>query len=188
MTKSQNKRAVQCSEKKNESERQLDYKKKGQDDDSYRCVLNACNVNLYSQNIQELTMANKTIKQVGFVKYFKSKLFSGNEKAVLRFNDSSVRQATAKHKDKLYRYGKDVIYLLHDDKVNDIADHVGYITLVRNTGEIGLIFLDQQYRGFTLGKQFLDRSVVELERNGNYTVLAVASKEHPFRNNLSGAV
>jgi GNAT superfamily N-acetyltransferase len=73
-------------------------------------------------------------------------------------------------------------------KSTNITDHVGYITLVPNTGEIGLIFLDQQYRGFTLGKQLLDRAVVELERNGNDTVFAVTSQEHTFWKHLTGAV
>jgi GNAT superfamily N-acetyltransferase len=130
---------------------------------------------------------SRIIKHIGIARYFKI-TYLNQKKGVISLDNFNVKEANEKHKDMFYHYGKDKIYLIYDDKINNIDKHIGYITLVPNTGQIGLFFLDEDYRGYTIGKQLLDNIVVESKKNGNDTIFAVTKQDHPFWKNITGGI
>lgn len=61
---------------------------------------------------------------------------------------------------------------------------IGYIQYRKNVGQVGLIRLDDEFRGRTLGKQMLDKAIAEMRESGATEVWAVTSKNHPFWSNV----
>jgi hypothetical protein len=130
---------------------------------------------------------SRIIKHIGITRYLKINYLNQN-KGVISLNNFNVTEADEKHKDTFHQFGKDKIYLLYDNKINNNNQFIGYVTLVPNTGQIGLIYLDSNFRGYTIGKQLLDKVVTESKNNGNDTVYAVTTLEHKFWKNLTNAV
>ena len=58
---------------------------------------------------------------------------------------------------------------------------IGYIQYKKYVGQIGLIYLDDEYKGRTLGKQMLQKAVEDMESE---EVWAVTGENHPFWSNV----
>lgn len=57
---------------------------------------------------------------------------------------------------------------------------IGYVSYRPHNGQIGLIRLDEKYRGRTLGEQILHQIIPELKQKGIEELWAVTSFGHPF--------
>jgi N-acetylglutamate synthase-like GNAT family acetyltransferase len=51
-------------------------------------------------------------------------------------------------------------------------------------GQIGLFYIDKEYRNCGLGKQILDKVIMDMEDYGVEEVWAVTSKNHEFWSNV----
>ena len=63
-------------------------------------------------------------------------------------------------------------------------DWIGYISYKIKTGQIGLFFIKEPYKNRGLGKQILDKVILDLKSNNNQTVWAVTTDDHPFWSNV----
>lgn len=66
----------------------------------------------------------------------------------------------------------------------NIDKKIGHIQYRLGTGQIGLIYLDEEYRGYGLGKQILTDTINEMKKNNIKDIWAVTSKSHDFWSNV----
>jgi GNAT superfamily N-acetyltransferase len=69
-------------------------------------------------------------------------------------------------------------YYLHNNKM------IGCINYRVYTGQIGLFFLEPNYRNIGLGKQILNKAINDIKQNNINEVWAVTSKNHVFWSNV----
>jgi GNAT superfamily N-acetyltransferase len=100
--------------------------------------------------------------------------------------------------DDLSRYQKTIVVV--NDTWNGVVDgqvthqyhdaasenvKIGYITFRLETGQIGIFFIEQEYRDSGLGKQMLLAAITDIKARGKAnTVWAVTSLHHPFWSNV----
>jgi len=66
----------------------------------------------------------------------------------------------------------------------DKDNRIGYIRYYNTTGQIGLFFIDEEYKNRGLGKQILSKIIKELKMNNCKGVWAVTTTNHPFWSNV----
>lgn len=74
----------------------------------------------------------------------------------------------------------DKAYSVQDDGIE-----VGYLQYRSATGQIGLIRLDEKYRGYGLGPQLLD---IVAQDSGTDELFAVTTPNHPFWSKRASAI
>lgn len=108
----------------------------------------------------------------------------------LHLENFEIRKVGTEYKHILHTSGRDTEdnYLIFDPLNNDPENSIGYITYVKNTGQIGLMGLKPEYRGRNLGRQILERIIKESEQKyNNGCFFAVTIQDHPFWKRLPGA-
>jgi len=70
--------------------------------------------------------------------------------------------------------------------VNDIKkeNKIGYISYRVKVGQVGLFFLDKEYRNRGLGKQILTQVIEDMKNYGVTEIWAVTTENHPFWSNV----
>jgi hypothetical protein len=82
---------------------------------------------------------------------------------------------------------KDYKFLLLYDPKLDNKKEIGYITIELKRPQIGLMWLNEPWRGYGLGKQMLDVAMDEIKKNNkdfSKKVHIFSSKNHPFFSKL----
>jgi len=79
--------------------------------------------------------------------------------------------------------GEIIKYYLKN-KDDDINNYIGYINYRINTGQIGLIRVDERYRKLGIGKQMLTEAIEDLKNHNIKSVWGVTSENHYFWSNV----
>jgi hypothetical protein len=61
---------------------------------------------------------------------------------------------------------------------------IGYIRYYLSTGQIGLFFIQKEYRNRGLGKQILSKVIIDLQENNCNECWIVTTKDHKFWSNI----
>lgn len=125
------------------------------------------------------------IKHIGWIPFIKSII--QNTKPPLHIRN--FRFETADAETRNLKFGMSATsqmkaYQLYDQEVN-----IGCITYNLETGQIGYIWLDEEYRGHTLGRQMFNHAIKDVSNAGqSKTMFAFTSKDHEFWSKLPASV
>jgi len=80
----------------------------------------------------------------------------------------------------------DIDTIKNRDDIQEICykNCIGYINYRTRTGQIGLFFINKHYQNRGLGKQILNKVIIDLKEHNNKTVWTITSVEHPFWSNV----
>lgn len=112
-------------------------------------------------------------------------LLTNVKKPKININNFTVKQPNPNHpsfENHIKRGNK--FYLLHDNKYNNKVNEIGYINYNPATGQIGLLWLDHEYRGYGIGKQMFGLVAEDAKKDGHNKVFAVTTYDHKFIKNL----
>ena len=76
----------------------------------------------------------------------------------------------------------DIRIVFYDKLTNDT--YAGYISYRAAVGQVGLFFLEKDYRERGLGKQILTQTIEDMKKFGTTDIWAVTIDDHPFWSNV----
>ena len=123
-------------------------------------------------------------KHIGLLNYLKS-TYLGVKKPKINMNNFNVRTADKNDKEFTFYLNKgDRTYMVFDNKQPIDMDKVGYINYVPSTGQVGLLWLDREYRGHGIGKYMIDLVAKDAKKEGHENIFGVTNHDNQFIKNL----
>jgi hypothetical protein len=119
------------------------------------------------------------IKHIGIIPYLQNKLFN-TPKPKIPLSNFTLQKLDEQETNE-YRIRDDqTAYHLHDNKINN-NKKIGYFQYKPANGQLGIIRLDAEYRGYSIFNQVLNEVIIDdMESNGVEHVFAVTTYEHPY--------
>lgn len=119
------------------------------------------------------------IKHIGIIPYLRNKLFNVSKPKIPLSN--FTLQKLDEQETNEYRIRDDqTAYHLHDNKLNNNEKN-GYFQYKPAIGQLGIVRLDDDYRGYGIFNQVLKEVIIDdMEGNGVENVFAVTTYNHPY--------